>query len=305
MPNYDPQTWVNYDPATPLSAERLGHIEQGVDAANEAADAALAAASAPSWESIGGKPETFPAETHKHGVNDLNPGDLKMSSYGFSQGAAQLTSDGSAVTVNGNLYTTGFGYFEKSARFKGSANIVTVEGALDVVGDLVGKLIHGTGFPEGKVSAPVGAFYVDRSVTSGALVWVKQSGTDNTGWVVLQGDTGWRLLPLENGWSASGTNTATHPAIRRVGNTVSLRLRNLRATGATSTTVSTVPVEFRPPSADGGLHGFGGSTIRTVSVDSAGVVQVLGYAATDAGMSMSVTWQTARPWGATPFSSPA
>ena len=56
--------------------------------------------------------------------------------------------------------------------------------------------IHGTGFPNGKVVAPVGATYVDTAVTNGALKWIKRRGNDNQGWEVLTGDTGWRTLPI-------------------------------------------------------------------------------------------------------------
>lgn len=56
--------------------------------------------------------------------------------------------------------------------------------------------IHGTGMPNGKVTAPVGTTYVDTAVTNGALKWIKRSGTNNQGWEVLTGDTGWRTLPI-------------------------------------------------------------------------------------------------------------
>ena len=56
--------------------------------------------------------------------------------------------------------------------------------------------IHGTSFPNGKVSAPVGTTYVDTNVTNGALKWIKRSGTDSQGWEVLTGDTGWRTLTI-------------------------------------------------------------------------------------------------------------
>jgi len=56
--------------------------------------------------------------------------------------------------------------------------------------------IHGTGFPNGKVTAPVGTTYVDTAVTNGALKWIKRRGDDNQGWEVLTGDTGWRNLTI-------------------------------------------------------------------------------------------------------------
>lgn len=58
--------------------------------------------------------------------------------------------------------------------------------------------IHGTGMPNGKVSAPVGTTYVDTAVTNGALKWIKRSRTDNQGWEVLTGDTGWRTLNIKS-----------------------------------------------------------------------------------------------------------
>ena len=58
--------------------------------------------------------------------------------------------------------------------------------------------IHGTGMPNGKVTAPVGTTYVDTAVTNGALKWIKRSGTNNQGWEVLTGDTGWRTLNIQS-----------------------------------------------------------------------------------------------------------
>lgn len=56
--------------------------------------------------------------------------------------------------------------------------------------------IHGTGMPNGKVTAPVGTTYVDTAVTNGALKWIKRRENGNQGWEVLAGDTGWRTLPI-------------------------------------------------------------------------------------------------------------
>lgn len=58
--------------------------------------------------------------------------------------------------------------------------------------------IHGTGFPNGKVTAPVGTTYVDTAVTNGALKWIKRTGNDNRGWEVLTGDTGWLTLNIQS-----------------------------------------------------------------------------------------------------------
>ena len=63
--------------------------------------------------------------------------------------------------------------------------------------------IHGTGMPNGKVTAPVGTTYVDTAATNGALKWIKRTGTDNQGWEVLTGDTGWRTLNIVSKLGAS------------------------------------------------------------------------------------------------------
>ena len=81
--------------------------------------------------------------------------------------------------------------------------------------------IHGTGMPNGRVTAPVGTTYVDTAVTNRALKWIKLSGTDNQGWEVLTGDTGWRKLPALSTLGAS----AVH--VRRVNNTVTYRFDGL------------------------------------------------------------------------------
>ena len=81
--------------------------------------------------------------------------------------------------------------------------------------------IHGTGMPNGKVEAPIGTTYVDMSVTNGALKWIKQSGSGNTGWKVLIGDTGWRTL---NSVSRAGNSFIK---IRRVNNLVTYQFGGL------------------------------------------------------------------------------
>ena len=56
------------------------------------------------------------------------------------------------------------------------------------------RIMSGTGSPEGVVTAPVGSTWTDTAATTGAITWIKASGTGNTGWSVQYGDTGWRDL---------------------------------------------------------------------------------------------------------------
>ena len=82
--------------------------------------------------------------------------------------------------------------------------------------------IHGSGMPNGKITAPIGTTYVDTAVTNGALKWIKQSGSGNTGWKVLIGDTGWRTL---NSVSRAGNSFIK---IRRENNFVTYQFGGLQ-----------------------------------------------------------------------------
>ena len=81
--------------------------------------------------------------------------------------------------------------------------------------------IHGRGMPNGTVTAPVGTTYVDEAVTNGALKWIKKSGTGNTGWDVLIGDTGWKNLTISSKLGGSFVK------VRRVNNVVSYQFGGL------------------------------------------------------------------------------
>ena len=81
--------------------------------------------------------------------------------------------------------------------------------------------IHGRGMPNGVVTAPVGTTYVDEAVTNGALKWIKKTGTSNTGWEVLIGDTGWKILPSVSKLGNSFVK------VRRVNNVVSYQFGGL------------------------------------------------------------------------------
>lgn len=81
--------------------------------------------------------------------------------------------------------------------------------------------IHGRGMPNGVVSAPVGTTYVDEAVTNGALKWIKKTGTGNTGWDVLIGDTGWKNLTISSKLGGSFVK------VRRVNNVVSYQFGGL------------------------------------------------------------------------------
>lgn len=116
----------------------------------------------------------------------------------------KLSLDGNKVSLSG-----------------GGGSIVLPSAPANTGGQANEYEIHGTGMPNGRVTAPVGTTYVDTAVTNRALKWIKLSGTDNQGWEVLTGDTGWRKLPALSVLGAS----AVH--VRRINNTVTYRFDGL------------------------------------------------------------------------------
>src|SRR5699024_8615373 len=89
---------------------------------------------------------------------------------------------------------------------------------------LQGRIYEGSGSPVDKVAAPVGSIYTDSSATTGAIRWIKTSGTGTTGWRVEYGDTGLRdvsnLVPAGAGWGISADRSGV--ILQRVGPVVFL-----------------------------------------------------------------------------------
>lgn len=124
-----------------------------------------------------------------------------------------------------------------------TAEALDVTGALTAGSLVLGTVTHteGTGSPQSVVSAPVGSTYIDTAATTGAIRWIKATGTGNTGWVVEYGDTGWRNLTavsLLNGWTTSSFY------LRRVGNVVNVSGTFSKAS-TTGVGIYTLPSGFR------------------------------------------------------------
>lgn len=113
----------------------------------------------------------------------------KGESYATKQELASIPKTPQKLSIAGNVVTLSDG--------GGSITLPTTTATPSgTPGQVHEYEIHGTGMPNGKVTAPVGTTYVDTAVTNGALKWIKRRGNDNQGWEVLTGDTGWRTLPI-------------------------------------------------------------------------------------------------------------
>ena len=111
----------------------------------------------------------------------------KGESYATKEQLASVPKTPQKLTLSGNTLILSDG--------GGNVTLPTATGSNNQVNQYE---IHGTGFPNGKVTAPVGTTYVDTAVTSGALKWIKRQGSENQGWEVLTGDTGWRTLNIKS-----------------------------------------------------------------------------------------------------------
>ena len=84
--------------------------------------------------------------------------------------------------------------------------------------DNVGQEIRGTGSPEGRISAEIGATYIDTVKTNGALKWIQTTDDGNQGWKVAEGDTGWVL-----GWQEDRDNYTNRMYLRRINDVVHVK----------------------------------------------------------------------------------
>ena len=162
--------------------------------------------------------------------------------------------------------------------------------------------LRGTGSPEGVVTAPVGTYYTDTAGTNGAWRWLKKTGTGNTGWSVIDGDTGIRNLDAV---AASGVaNVAlTYARVARSGNTVEFFAEY--TTGTTAPTSPFIlwrpPVGFRPLPAVGSVYGIlvPYNAAVPVNVYTGGNLNVYYQAANSPGTRLRGVWITNDAWPTT------
>lgn len=131
-------------------------------------------------------------------------------------------------------------------------------------GAVGGGDLTGSGMPNGVVTAPPGTYYTDTAGTNGAWRWLKTSGTGNTGWYYIVGDTGWRNLAsiAVNSWIG-------RMRLRRIGSTCSLYLDFVR--GGTAVEVLTLTDGFRPHE-NIKTNILGGGVLQTIYLSATGVL---------------------------------
>ena len=102
--------------------------------------------------------------------------------------------------------------------------------------DNVGQEIRGTGSPEGRINAEIGATYIDTVKTNGALKWIKTTDGGNEGWKVVEGDTGWVL-----GWQDdTHKNVINRMYFRRINDVVHVQFKPKIDTSSISPTANLI-----------------------------------------------------------------
>ena len=119
--------------------------------------------------------------------------------------------------------------------------------------DNVGQEIRGTGSPEGRISAEIGATYIDTAKTNGALKWIKTTDGGNTDWKVAEGDTGWVL-----GWKHDTDKEAINRMyFRRINDVVHVKFDpEINTSNITEGTNLILNNEASELSADLSIQGF-------------------------------------------------
>lgn len=164
-------------------------------------------------------------------------------------------------------------------------------------------ITKGTGSPEGKVAAPVGSIYTDTTATTGAIRWIKSSGSGNTGWKVEYGDTALRNI------SSLIANAAGGLTLSRVGSTVFLNGKNIIPSSdltSGNSFISALPLGFRPMERrDFALAAtLGSSTSRSAFQFATGSIGVWAPSTSDK-YSFQLSWQTSDTWPTTLPGTPA
>ena len=166
---------------------------------------------------------------------------------------------------------------------------------------LQGRFYEGVGSPEGKVAAPVGTSYVDSAATTGAIRWIKASGTGNTGWKVEYGDTGWRDISADISDRESG-----RILLRRIGDQVFLVADALKLTTTGSVPLPRLGSDFWPVSRVRGTWNEPLSADLakgSYNISSSGFFNVYGVGTS--GIVFSETYLTDRSWPTTLTGTPA
>jgi len=156
-------------------------------------------------------------------------------------------------------------------------------------GDLAlmsGLRLSGTGSPEGVVAAPIGTLYSRTDGSAGTSLYVKESGSGNTGWLPIAGSSTASSTGTFTG-TLTGCTTSPTGALdwSLEGDVVTLEIPAIAATSnTTAATITGMPAGIRPVAAQsciGITQDNGVTAIAKLIVETSGVITLhVGVSAT-------------------------
>ncbi len=214
---------------------------------------------------------------------------IKRAQVGSSYNGLEIKDGNDATNVDIRL--------DGSSTWKGPLTIDMAAPAI-ALGASGPKILVGTGSPEGAVTAPVGSRWTDTAATTGAVEWIKATGTGSTGWRVSYGDTGRRTgFSLQSGFVvASSVNYLSRSA-------GIVQYQAILQKSAGNYVANDIPViipdGFRPASAFYQYAaGLNNGTQVNISIPTNGEVTIAGNASA-AYLYLNLTFRTEQPWPST------
>ena len=249
--------------AVQAAADRAADAERGSISAQVRSEAAADRADAKVDDAINNGANLIRNEVKQdadRAVSARQAATQSESNAAASEGAAASSASNAKTSeTNAKQSEDNAGDFASTATAAATESVGAMEAAARSAAAF--KIYTGTGFPDGKVAAPVGSIYTDSVATNGAIRWVKTSGTSTTGWRVEYGDTGWRNISsqLESGVSGN-------VFITRVGQTIHMMLHNVSTANAGHTNLILLTPGFRPLDVSGA--NWRNATLTTDSGDT-------------------------------------
>lgn len=233
--------------ASAAAASSLAAQGSASDAATSAGAAAASATNAASSATAAAASATASAASRDAAANSATASAGSATTAKASSDAAALSETNAANSATNAANAANTAVSNHVEASDPHTQYARKTGPTDVAG---ARHTSGTGIPEGVVTAPVGARYIDTAATSGAVEWLKVTGTGNTGWRVVYGDTGWRSLPATV--VANGV-TSGNIRYRRQGNRVTCSLQDVLMSTSVAglcvlATAMEIPTGFRQDS---------------------------------------------------------
>jgi len=122
-------------------------------------------------------------------IGDAPPTDNNIYRFQYVDASTLSVTGGFSATGSGTFLVTPVHFYENAtaigagAELDGDNTVVLGNGEVERIKLGAIYIITGSGTPEGAVTAPVGSLFTRTDGGASTTLYVKESGTSNTGWV--------------------------------------------------------------------------------------------------------------------------